>query len=124
MRILFYIIATLIFVTIGNGNVFASEGSYKVVVGDKTYQGQNTCTFRHGGSVSFDSVKGSNKSMQVHGSGKPDKEYMIYVVDNETSYEGYSKEYKINKNGGSGSLSVIKAGTRDETPTTFEFTCK
>lgn len=124
MRILFYIIATLIFVTIGNGNVFASEGSYKVVVGDKTYEGKNTCTFRHGGSVSFDTVKGPDKSMQVHGSGKPDKEYMIYVVDNETSYEGYSKEYKINKNGGSGSLSVMKAGTRDESPATFEFTCK
>ena len=68
-------------------------------------------------------VKGPDKSMQVHGSGKPDKEYMIYVVDNETSYEGYSKEYKINKNGGSGSLLVMKAGTRDETQATFEFTC-
>jgi len=124
MKRILYFITTLILVVIVNGHAFASEGSYKVVVGDKTYQGKNTCTFRYGGSVSFSSVKGSDKSMQAHGSGKPDKEYLIYVVDHETSYEGYSKEYKINENGGSGSLTVMKAGTRDEMPATFEFTCK
>ncbi len=108
-----------------NAEAFALGGNYKVVIGEQTYAGKNKCKVQEEyGRVSFDSISGSKSDPYVHGSIMPDKEFILYVKDKDVSYEGYATKYKVDKNGGSGSLLVMIEGTRKEIPTTFEFTCK
>ncbi|GEM_PF-6561417 len=40
------------------------------------------------------------------------------------SGEGYATKYRVDKNGGSSSLSITIVGTRKEIPATFEFSCQ
>lgn len=99
-------------------------GSFKIVMGDNTYQGEIKCKIQKTyGRAVFGNSDDPNRTTHIHGNIMPDKEFILYVKDGDVSYEGYSKDYNVDEEGATGSLLLMKGGTRDETSTTFVFTC-